>query len=160
MDLYPWVVAGHVFFVIVAFAAHGVSAFAMFRVKAEPDRARLAALLDLSQSALLIAGVGLLITIALGIVAGIMGDWFGRWWIWVSIAVLVVVVGMMTPFAANPLDRVRSAVGLRNRHEKTFAPKSDEELRAAQAALRPGLVMGVGVVGIALLVWLMELKPF
>jgi hypothetical protein len=160
MDLYPWVVAAHVFFVIVAFAAHGVSAFAMFRVKAEPDRLRLGALLDLSQSALLLAGVGLLITIALGIVAGIMGNWFGRWWIWASIAVLVVVIGMMTPFAANPLDRVRSALGLRNRHEKTYAPKSDEDLRAAQAALRPGLVMGVGVVGLALLVWLMELKPF
>jgi hypothetical protein len=160
MDVYPWVVAGHVFFVIVAFAAHGVSAFAMYRVKAEPDRGRLVALLDLSQSALLAAGIALLVTIVLGVVAGIMGGWFGRWWTWLSIVVLVVVVGMMTPFAANPLDRVRATLGVRNRHEKEFAPKSDEELRAAQAALRPSLVMGVGVVGIALLVWLMELKPF
>ena len=160
MDFYPWVVVGHVFFVIVAFSAHGVSAFAMYRVKAEPDRGRLVALLELSQSALIVAGVALLVTIGLGILAGIMGNWFSRWWTWASIGVLVVVIGMMTPFAANPMDRVRGALGLRNRHEKEFAPKSDEELRRAQATLRPGLVMGVGVVAIALLVWLMEIKPF
>lgn len=33
MDLYPWIVIGHVVAVIVSFGAHGVSAFAMFRVK-------------------------------------------------------------------------------------------------------------------------------
>jgi hypothetical protein len=160
MDLYPWVVAGHVFLVIAAFGAHGVSAFAMYRVKAEPDRARLVALLELSQSALIVAGIALLVTIVLGIVAGIMGNWFGQWWVWVSIAVLVVAIGIMTPFAANPMDRVRSALGVRNRHDKELAPKSDQELAAARAALRPGLVMGTGVLAIALLVWLMEMKPF
>jgi uncharacterized membrane protein SirB2 len=160
MDLYPWVVVAHVFFVIVAFGAHGVSAFAMYRVKSEPDRGRLVALLELSQSALLVAGVALLVAIGLGILAAIMGNWFSRWWTWASILVLVVVIGMMTPFAANPMDRVRGALGLRNRHEKEYAPKSDEDLRNAKAALRPGLVMGTGVVALALLVWLMEIKPF
>ena len=37
MEFYPWVVVGHVFFVILAFMAHGVSAFSMFQAKREPD---------------------------------------------------------------------------------------------------------------------------
>src|SRR5262245_37999869 len=121
MDFYPWVVVGHVFFVILAFAAHGVSAFVMYRIKAEPDRARLNALLELSQGALVAAGIGLLIAIALGVLAGIMGGWFGRWWTWVSIVVVVIAVGSMTPLAANPMDRVRAALGMRNRFEKAYA---------------------------------------
>ena len=72
MDLYPWVVIGHVVFVILAFGAHGVSAFTMFRVKAEPDRTRAAAVLDLSTVALVAAGIGLLVAVLLGIVAAAM----------------------------------------------------------------------------------------
>ena len=73
MEFYPWVVVGHVVFVILAFGAHGVSAFAMFRVKAEPDRARAAAVLDLSTVALAAAGIGLVVAVLLGIVAAVMG---------------------------------------------------------------------------------------
>ncbi len=43
MELYPWVVLGHVVLIILALGAHGVSAFAMFRARSETDRARLAA---------------------------------------------------------------------------------------------------------------------
>jgi hypothetical protein len=61
MDIYPWIVVGHVFLVIVAFGAHGYSAFAMLGVKRETDRERTAVLLSLSSTALLVAGIGLLI---------------------------------------------------------------------------------------------------
>ena len=39
-------------------------------------------------------------------------------------------------------------------------PLSDDELTAARAALRPGLVALVGLAGTLALVWLMEAKPF
>ena len=77
MEFYPWVVVGHVVFVILAFGAHGVSAFAMFRVKAETDRARAAAVLDLSTVALAAAGIGLLVAVLLGIVAASWRDTSG-----------------------------------------------------------------------------------
>src|SRR5919108_575896 len=67
MDLYPWIVIAHVFFVIVAFGAHGASAFAVFRVRATSDRAELRTLLDLSQTSLIAAGIALLLAILLGI---------------------------------------------------------------------------------------------
>ena len=164
MNLYPWVVVAHVLFVIVSLGAHGVSAFAMFRARDERDRARLAAILDLSATSLITAGIGLLIAIVLGIVAAIMGGHFGRLWPWVSIGVLVVAIGAMTPLAATPFGEIRIALGQRGRNDKPTdpprVPASDEDLAASQARLRPELVAAIGVGAVAILVWLMELKPF
>jgi hypothetical protein len=164
MELYPWVVIAHVFFVIIAFGAHGTSAYAVFQAKRETDRARLAAVLDLSSASLILAGVGLLLAVLLGIVAAIMGNHFSRLWPWASIGVVIVVFGVMTPIGANPMSRLRAALGLPSRMDQKGAPPpapaSDAEIRAAQAGLRPELLGVVGIVAIAVLVWLMEAKPF
>lgn len=164
MELYPWVVVAHVFFVIVSFGAHGVSAFAMFQAKTETDRDRLAATLDLSTSSLMVAGVGLVLAVVLGIVAAVMGGHFGRLWPWISIVVVVVVWLAMTPMAANRMTAVRAATGMPSRNDKKGdpprQPAGDAEVAAARAELKPELVAAIGLVAIAVLVWLMELKPF
>jgi hypothetical protein len=159
-QMYSGVVIGHVIFVILAFAAHGVSAFAMFRVKREPDRARLTALLDLSESSVGVFAITLLIALILGIVAAAMGDFFGKLWPWASIVVLVVAGGLMTPLAQLPMSRVRIALGLPVRGKPAGPAASDAELAAARARLQPELVAVLGVAAIALLVWLMVAKPF
>lgn len=163
MTFYPWVVVAHVFFVIVSFGAHGVSAFAMFRTKTESDRARIGAVLDLSTFALAFAGVTLILAVVLGIVAAIMGGHFSRLWPWAAIIVVVLIWVTMTPMAASRMSAVRKALGMPTRETKKGevpAPGTDEDLRAAQARLQPELVATIGVVGIGILVWLMELKPF
>lgn len=164
MDLYPWIVVAHVFFVIVAFGAHGTSAFAMFQARREPDRARLAAVLDLSGASLGVAGVALIAAVLLGIVAAIMGGHFGRLWPWVSIGVVIAVLAVMTPVGANPMSDLRKSLGLPGRGDKPGqpprAPGSTADVEAAQARLRPDLLSVIGVGAIAVLVWLMEAKPF
>jgi MFS family permease len=164
MDLYPWVVVIHVFFVIVAFGAHGVSAFAMIRVRREQDRARIGAFLDLSELSagfFIVAGV---IFIAAGLAAALMGNHFSRLWPWASIVVLVIAIGAMTPLAANPMNEIRKAVGKRVRTDRgddpPRSPGTDAELAAAQAALRPSLVAGIGLLALLLISWLMVVKPF
>ena len=164
MDLYPWVVIAHVFFVIVAFGAHGTSAFAMFQARRETDRTRLAAVLDLSGLSLGAAGIGLVLAVLLGIAAAVVGGHFGRAWPWAAIVVVVVVFGAMTPIGANPMSRLRQALGMPSRADKKGelppGPGTDEAVRAAQAELRPELLTMIGLVGLAVLVWLMEAKPF
>jgi len=161
MDVYPWIVIAHVFFVIIAFGAHGVSAFAVFRIKASSDRAELRTLLDLSQSSLAVAGIALLLAILLGIWAAVMGGHFSRTWPWVAIGVLVVVVLAMTPLAANPMRELRTALGLgTDKSGAPLVPGSDVDIATANAKLQPELTTVVGIVGLALLVWLMEVKPF
>jgi len=163
MDFYPWVVIAHVFFVIIAFGAHGTSAFAMFQARREPDRARLAAVLDLSQASLGVSGIALIIALLLGIAAAIMGGHFDRLWPWVSIGVVVVVFGVMTPVGANPMSDLRKSLGLPGRGEKAGQPSrppgSPADVEAAQARLRPDLLSIIGIAAIAVLAWLMEAKP-
>lgn len=162
MDFYPWIVVAHVFFVIIAFGAHGTSAFAMFQARRETDRGRLAAVLDLSGASLGVAGVALILAVVLGIVAAIMGGHFGRLWPWASIGVVVVIFGIMTPVGANPMSDLRKALGLPSRADRGQPPRpgTDAEVRAAQDKLRPELLATLGIVALAILVWLMELKPF
>ena len=164
MDWYPWVVVVHVVAVIVSFGAHGVSAFAMFRVRSEPDRARLAALLDLSTMSVGVMSVGLLVALVTGIVAAVMGSHFSRTWPWVSIGVIIAIIAVMTPLAASPMSAVRAALGMPIRGDKKGAPPrtpaSDADLAAARAALRPELIAVLGTAAIVVLVWLMVVKPF
>jgi hypothetical protein len=165
MELYPLVVTGHVFFVIVALGAHGASALAMVAVQREADRARLAAILDLSVRAFSVASLALLAAVLLGIAATIMGGHGGRLWVWVSVGVLVALMVLMGPLAGTPMSRVRRALGMRFERngpgfDPDLMPLPDGELAAAQAALRPGLVATVGLAGTFLLVWLMEVKPW
>ena len=161
MELYPWIVIGHVFFVIIAFGAHGASAFTIFRLRATTDRGQIGALLELSGQSLIVAGVGPLVVIVLGIWAAIIGGHFSQAWPWAAIGVLVVVTGAMTPLAANPMREMRAALGQgKDKSGAPLVPGSDAELDAAKAKLRPEATMAIGVIGLALLVWLMEGKPF
>ncbi len=162
MDLYGWIVYGHILAVILAFAAHGVSAFVVFRVRREHDRARLGALLDLSGTSLIAASIFLLVAIILGITAAIMGGHFSKFWPWAAIIVLVVVVGSMTPLAATPLRRVRQVLAIApvKAGEPEPVPGTDAELAMAVASVRPELTAVIGVAGIAILGWLMRAKPF
>ena len=161
MEIYPWIVIGHVFFVILAFGAHGVSAFSVFRVKATSDRAELRTLLDLSATSLVVAGITLLIAIGLGIWAAIVGGHFSRLWPWAAIGVVVVITGAMTPLAANPMRATRAALGIGNdKSGAPLPPGSDADIAAAKSKLRPEATMVIGIIGLALLVWLMEGKPF
>ncbi len=164
MDLYSWVVFGHIVAVILAFTGHGVSAFAMFAVRAERDRTRLAAVLDLSSRSLIVSMIGLLVAMILGIAAAIMGNHFANLWPWAAIIILVVVIGSMTPLAGNQMSAVRKVLGMKVYGDKAGdpprVPGTDEELAAALARVRPELPAAIGVAGIVVLSWLMRAKPF
>jgi hypothetical protein len=164
LDLYGWIVFGHIVAVILAFAAHGVSAWVMFRVRVERDRTRLSAILDLSSSSLTAAGILLLVAVVLGIAAAIMGGHFAKLWPWAAIVVLVVAFGSMTPLAAIPLNRLRAVLAVAKPGDISGRPVgaagTDEELAAALAGIRPEIPAVIGVAGIVVLAWLMRAKPF
>jgi hypothetical protein len=63
-----------------------------------------------------------------------------------------------------PFNRLRQAAGLPffdgRRSHPAALPASDEVVRAAAAAILPAEVTAMGVVPIALILWLMMFKPF
>ena len=167
MDLTPyigWIVFLHVLGAFLFVAGHGVSMFVAFRVRAEPDRARMAALLDFSGTALAAAYVGLLLLFVAGILAGIvLGSW-SRAWIWVALVLFIVIAVAMTPLGINYFNRIRLGLGIRTRDLKPTdpdpVPASDEAMAEILRARNPELLLLVGAGGFVVILWLMMFKPF
>ncbi|MGH2581708.1 MAG: hypothetical protein ACRDFQ_02275 [Anaerolineales bacterium] len=163
--MYPWIVFLHVFSGFVFFLSHGASAFVLMKMRTEKDPERLKALLDLRAYAERWMGWSAGILFLSGIVAGFMGRWWGTGWIWVSLVLLVLISFAMTFMGRFYFERVRKALGLESwapgtKRGEITKPASAAELAAVLEAGNPGLVAGIGLLGLAIIVWLMMFKPF
>lgn len=167
MNLYPWVVFIHAASILLFFIAHGVSMAVGFRLKRERDPARVRMLLDLSSWSLGIApSIAFIVGVVAGIAAGIMGGWFGQAWIWISLVLLVVISGAMTPLVAKRLNAIRTAAGTQaiipfSRKPPAAPPDPDpRELDRLLTAWNPALSAIMGFGGFLVILWLMFFKPF
>ena len=164
MDLTRLIVFLHVLGAFMFVAGHGVSMFTVFQVRKERDRTKLAALLDLSGWSLAVAGIGLLVLLISGIVAGVMLESWGRLWIWVSLALFLVIGIAMTPIGGSYLRAIRVGIGQRPRNAKPGdpdpTPVSDGELAALQASNRPEILLWIGAGGFVVILYLMMFRPF
>lgn len=162
LDIYRWLVFVHVLAAFAFVLAHGTSAFVAFRLRQERDRARLAALLDLSGAGLGIMYAALLVLVLAGIAAGVAGHWFAQGWIWAALALLLAVGAAMGGYAGPYYRRLRAALGMPtpDRRPAAAKPATPAELDALLRAGRPGRIATIGGVGLVVLLWLMFFKPF
>ncbi len=167
MDLTPyqdWLRFLHVAGAFLFAAGHGVSMAVAFRLRQEREGARMLALLDLSAWSLNLAGIGLLVLLVSGIVAGIVRGDFGQAWIWISLVVFILVGGLMTPLAGFHFAEIRRALGQRPGNLKEDQPDPVplpfEEVVTLTQSRRPELTAVVGGVGFLVILWLMMFKPF
>jgi hypothetical protein len=166
VDLTPyirWIVFLHVAGAFAFAAGHGVSMFVAFQVRRERDRERLAALLDLSGWSLALAGLGLLVLLVFGILAGIvLGEW-GTAWLWASLVMFIVIAAVMTPVGSAYFTAARQALGQRTRGLKPSdsdpIPATDAELEAILESKRPEILLALGGGGFLVILWLMMLRP-
>jgi len=160
--LYPWIVTLHVFAAFIFALGHGASALVAFRIRAEREPARIAALLDLSAQGIGATYVGLLILALAGVAAGIMNGWFGQGWIWASIGVLLAIIIAMYSIATRYYVSLRTALGQPARGDKgpPPTPVSQDELIALLDTRRPEALAAIGLIGLAIIIWLMVAKPF
>jgi hypothetical protein len=167
-DLHTWIVFIHVAGVIVFLIAHGVSVGVVLRLRTERDPAAVRTLVDLSRGSMVVMSLGGLIWLVAGIAAGFTANggagWWtnGTYWIWVSLVLAIVIIGLMTPLGRLYLNRIRAAVGV---DVKTGAatPGFQVDPAALEAAVRSGnptLLAGIGAGGLLILLWLMIFKPF
>lgn len=167
MEWHPWIVYAHVLGAFAFAAGHGVAATMAFRLRSERDPVRIAAILDFSLwqlSPRSLMSIGFVVLFLSGIAAGFTGEYWGRGWIWVSIVLLVVITGLMTPVAAGHYNKVRAAIGQKAPRDKRDAPPPAplpiEQLEPLLMASTPWLLAAVGGIGFAAIVLLMVLKPF
>jgi hypothetical protein len=161
--MYGWIVLLHVLGAFAFVAAHGVSMITAFQLRGERDRARQAALLEASGAGIGLMYIGLLLLLVAGVVAGFMGNHWGRGWIWASLATLVVVIAVMYAVGTPFYGRMRTAAGLPAYAEKAAAykpPVTETDLEQLATSNRPWVLALVGGIGLVVIVWLMLLKPF
>lgn len=160
----PWIVFIHVAAAFIFAAGHGVTMYVAFAVRREKDRARMAALLDISGWALASAGIAVLVVFIAGILAGIVGNHWSRAWIWVSLVLFIIIGVAMTPIGGAWFNKLRIALGQRTRSLKPAdpdpVPVSDAELAALQATKVPETLLAIGGGGFVVILFLMMFKPF
>jgi hypothetical protein len=160
--IYGWLLFAHIASVAGFLLAHGTSAAMAFRLRSEKTTDGIRSLTELSkQTTNVMYGFIILIVIS-GLFLGFQGRWWGRAWIWTALAVLIVTIGVMN-VVGRAYHALRGVVGLPGRGRGRMTPTavgSPEEIRRAVEAT-PGAVMtAIGVVALAVLLWLMILKPF
>lgn len=167
MDLAPFLAPLKYIHVLAALAfvlAHGASAAVSLRLPTLRDRGTIVAYLDLSERMMGATYAALLVVLVGGIVSGIAGGYWtsGQLWLWASLAIFIGIAFEMSFVRWRYLLRVRNALGIApdQRAGKGPPPGSDEELAAALDSRIPVVNFVVGVGGIAILVWLMMMKPF
>jgi hypothetical protein len=162
--MFHWIVYIHILAALLFMLAHGGSANVMFRIPREKERARLAALLDLSSASLGVTYGALLVLLVAGIVLGFMADVWRMGWIWTSLGLLILSATGMYFRSSLPLNRLRRTLDTASsdgrRTQPAGPPADDDALRTAIAAIRPLEVAVIGVVPIALILWLMMFRPF
>jgi hypothetical protein len=160
--MYSWLVFLHVLAVFGFLLAHGVAIALTFTLRSELNVERLRALLDLSKRTSGWMNAFLLIVLATGIAAGFLGHWWGQYWIWAALGVLVLMYLSMYLYGLRPFERIRAAV---ERASSTDGAPSDavvkqKELADALRSFHPLVLTLIGGTGLVVLLWLMMLKPF
>jgi uncharacterized membrane protein len=154
---YNWWKFLHVAGVLAFVMFHGVSILAALRLRSERDRRRIAELMQLSGSSLRGMYVSLGWLIVFGVIAGIKGLWWNDGWFWISIAILILVMGEMSAVARPYYQRVKEAVEIR---PSGVPRRSDEELDEILRSPVAAANAAIGFVALVAIAWLMIFKPF
>jgi hypothetical protein len=170
MDLtpyYTWIVFVHVLAAFAFVLVHGVSVVVLFRIRAERDRAKLGTLLEVSAGTLAPMYLAFATLFLVGILAGIVGGWWtnGRLWLWTALVIFVLLTVAMYVIPVPYFRQLRHALGVLTRDERRKglpapAPASDDELTMLLTSPRPVYAGTVSLVALALIIWLMVVKPF
>jgi hypothetical protein len=161
-SLYAWLVFAHVASVFAFLLAHGVSTGVAFKLRGERKVERVRALLDLSRGAIKWTYAFLVLVVATGGAAAVIGRWWGHLWIWAALALLIAVSLLMDWIGDPYYGRLRAAVGVvgaREAKQQRDDVASEEELEAMLRSPRPYLLAAIGGLGLAAILWLMVFKP-
>jgi len=160
----PWLIFLHVLSAITFFLGHGTSVAMAFQVRKEKDLARIRAMLDLSESTLIVTFVAFLIMGLSGLTLPFILKLWGKGWIWASIVLMVIPFVQMVLMNEKGYKTLRKLVGLPYRQGNKIlpakVPASQAEVEAHIKKLNlTGLVVA-GYVIPMLVLWLMVFKPF
>ncbi|MGH2630345.1 MAG: hypothetical protein ACRDHI_07275 [Actinomycetota bacterium] len=157
--MYEYWLLLHILAAIAFAGCHGASMFALYHIRSlDLDRQRIADTIAFSGTTTRAMYISLILIVVAGSVLSVQGKWLGYVWLWLSIGVLVVTTVLMTAIAKPYFKRITAACGMR----PSGVPRvSDEELQELVAGPRSkaNLISAIGILGLAVIVFLMVTKP-
>lgn len=143
---------------------HGVSWFVAFRLTTERNPENVRRLLRFSQRASRLMYIPFIAVFVTGVILGFMGNWWGKLWIWTAIGVGIALSIVMSGLGTLYYDRVRIALGLPPTYGRQKSPSATsttpEELSMLLSTARLQVLASIGIIGLAVIMWLMTVKPF
>lgn len=167
MNLYTWSVWLHVVFAFIFFFAHGTSMAIAFLLPREKDPARMKAILDITGITIAPLGISLLGILLTSLYMGFAAGWVRTGWWGLSFLLFLVSIFWMEWYSRKYYSPIRKALG--NFYMTGFSTPNPamegkvidmEEVETLIQKTNPRLLMWVGFLVVAALVWLMRFKPF
>jgi uncharacterized membrane protein len=159
--MYNWLVFLHIFFAFLFMLTHGAHAAAMLKFRGEPDPeislTFFSNVPEIKYVRYLTLAMGLF-----GFAAAFLTPWWKKGWVWLSAVIFLIVTWVMYKYGAGYYGIISNAARHLIEAKKTHtnlatAQKSYDEARNAPHAM---IVSVVGIVGLAVILWLMRFKPF
>ena len=154
--MHRWWVLVHVAGAFGFVMAHGVSAYAVLRLRNERDPARVSQLLEMSSSSVGVMWNAIGLLLLGGILAGFTGHFWGQGWIWAAILLLIAVTIAMYAVATPWVKRLRTVSGAMAEGSRAV---SQEQFEGILRSPRPYAIAAIGFAGLLAILFLMIFKP-
>ena len=160
-NMYNWLVFLHVFFALLLMLGHGAHVAAMFKFRAEPDPERSRTFFntvpDIKYVRYLYLAMGVF-----GFAAAFITPWWKQGWVWLSAVVFLITSFVMSKYGGGYYGIIANAAIqlIEAKQTNTNLPAAQEEYDQARNTPHTTIVSIVGIVGLAIILWLMRFKPF
>jgi hypothetical protein len=156
---YQWLVYLHISTVILFVLAHGGSAAMALRLRSEPSADGIRALVALSTLSTRVTYPLLILVLITGGILALAGHFWGRGWVWTTIAILVLTSVLMAVLSRQ-YHPLRGALAKPGHGREASYASSPEEIRRIASSTRAAPLTAIGFAALAGILWLMLLKPF
>ena len=148
----------HVLSAMAYFLFHGAVASVTFALRRNPGPTRIEALSEVMRLAYIGAPIAGIVLVLTGIILGIMGRWWGDRWLWTSLGLLLTIGVLMNrlgkPYMTEWFARAR------NREAQARMPARAGFAGALREVFfHPMFFTVTGLIGLAIILWLMMFKP-
>jgi plastocyanin/uncharacterized membrane protein len=154
--VHRWWVLLHIAGAFGFLMAHGVSAYAVLRLRQERDPARVAHLLEMSSGSIGVMWNAIGLLLLGGILAGFTGHFWGQGWIWAAIVLLLAITVAMYAVATPWMKRLRTVSAAMAEGSRAV---NQEQFEGILRSPRPYSITAIGVVGLLAILYLMIFKP-
>ena len=142
--MYQWIVFIHIASVMGLLLVHPVTV--AFHLKEERNDTRIRELLEVSEAASVLRWLFFWLTLASGVLLGLMGSWWAGAWIWVALVTFVAIGVVMNLYGGRTIDRIADT-------------RDDAEMERLLKQFRPWILAMTGTGGLLLILYLMLFKP-